>query len=160
MKMPSAGTMQRIGFVTLVFALAFLACAAAYASDVERQIPMIRDTAGSGVTMEVSREGTRQTATAFLTLHNPTVREIEDRIVRIEKLTSRSVVTEISAGTPRRDAGRPESTLASLPPVPEKITVRSVQGFLKGLRDFRKETPAPVGVVAVPELRLGRTDAS
>lgn len=158
--MPSAGTMQRIGFVTLVFALAFLACAAAYASDVERQIPMIRDTAGSGVTMEVSREGTRQTATAFLTLHNPTVREIEDRIVRIEKLTSRPVVTEISVGTPRRDAGRPESSLASLPPVPEEITVRNVQGFLKGLRASRKEKPARAMVVAVPELRIGRADTS
>jgi hypothetical protein len=160
MKIPSAGTVQRIGFVTLAFALAFLACAAAYASDVERQIPLIRDTAGSGVTIEVSREGTRQTATAFLTRHNPTVQEIEDRIVRIVKMTTRSVVTEISAGTPRKDAGRPESTLASMPPASGEITVRSVHGFLKGLRDSRKETPAPVGVVAVPELRLGRTDTS
>ena len=148
--------MQRIGFAALAFALAFLACGAAMASDVERQIPVIRDTAGSGLTMEISREGTRQTATPFLTLHNPTVQEIEDRIVRIVKMTARSAAKEISAGTPRKDAGRPETTLASLPPVSGEITVRSVHGFLKGLRDSRKEKPAPAVVVAVPELRLGR----
>ena len=139
MKISSAGTMQRIGFVTLAFALAFLACAAAYASDVERQIPLIRDTAGSGVTIEVSREGTRQTATPFLTLYNPTIQEIEDRIVRIVKITARSAAKEIPPG---------------------EITVRSMQGFLKGLRASRNETPAPAVVVAVPELRLGMADTS
>jgi hypothetical protein len=43
---------------------------------------------------------------------------------------------------------------------PGEITVRSVQGFLKGLRASRKETPAPAVVVAVPERRLGMADTS
>jgi hypothetical protein len=139
MKIRSAGRGHRIGFAVLAFALAFLACGAAMASDVERQIPMIRDTAGSGLTMEISREGTRQTATPFLTLYNPTIQEIEDRIVRIVKITSRLAEKAIPPG---------------------EITVRSVQGFLKGLRDSRKETPAPAVVVAVPEQRLGMADTS
>jgi hypothetical protein len=148
MKIRSAGRVQRIGFAALAFALAFLACGAAMASDVERQIPVIRDTVGSGLTTEISREGTRQTATPFLTLYNPTVQQIEDRIVKKATVT------------PREDSGRPETTLSSLPPVPGEITVRSVQGFLKGLRASRKEKPAPAVVVAVPERRLGMADTS
>ena len=154
MKIRTAGRVQRIGFA---FALAFLACGAAMASDVERQIPVIRDTAGSGLTTEISREGTRQTATPFLTLYNPTIQGIEDRI---GKKTARLAANEIPTGTPREDSGRPETTLSSLPPVPAEITVRSVQGFLKGLRASRKEKPAPAVVVAIPELRLGRADTS
>ena len=92
------------------------------ASDVEWQIPVIRDAAGSGLTMEISREGTRQTATPFLTLYNPTIQEIEDRIVRIVKMTARSAAKEIP---------------------PEEITVRSVQGFLKGLRDIPEGEAGP-----------------
>jgi hypothetical protein len=157
MKIRTAGRMQRIG---LAFALAFLACGAAMASDVERQIPVIRDTAGSGLTTEISREGTRQAATPFLTLYDPTIQEIEDRIVRIVKKTDRSAAMEIPPGTPPGDSGRPETTLSPLPPIPGEITVRSVQGFLKGLRASRKEKPAPAAVVAVPERRLGKTDTS
>jgi len=135
MKIRTAERVQRIGFT----ALAFLACGAAMASDVERQIPVIRDTTGSGLTTEISREGTRQTATPFLTLHDPTVQEIEDRIVRIVKKTDRSAAKEVPPG---------------------EITVRSVQGFLKGLRASRKEKPAPAVVVAVPERQLGMADTS
>lgn len=174
MKIRTGRRVERIGFAALAFALAFLACGAAMASDVERQIPVIRDTAGSGLTMEISREGTRQTATPFLTLYNPTVQEIEDRIVRIVKITARLSAKEIPpgataagslsriglTGTSREDSGRPETTLSSLPLVPGEITIRSVRGFLKGLRSSRKEKPAPAVVVAVPELRLGRTDIS
>jgi hypothetical protein len=139
MKIRSAGQVERIGFTALAFALAFLACGAAMASDVERQIPVIRDTAGSGLTIGISREGTRQTATPFLILYKPTVQQIEDRIVRIVKITARLAEKEIPPG---------------------EITVRSVQGFVKGLRASRKEMPAPAVVVAVPEQRLGRTDIS
>jgi hypothetical protein len=160
MKIRNAGQVQRIGFAALAFALMFLACGAAMASDIEWQIPMIRDTAGSGLTTEISREGTRQTATPFLTLYNPTIQEIEDRIVRIVKITSRLASKEISNGTPRKHAGLPESTLASPSPVPEEITVRSVQGFVKGMRTSRKEKAAPPVVVAVPERRLGMADTS
>jgi hypothetical protein len=139
MKMRSAGRVPRIGFVLLAFALAFLACGAAYASDVERQIPVVRDTAGSGLTMEISREGTRQTATPFLTLYNPTLQEIEDRIVRLVKMTDRLATKELPS---------------------EEITVRSVKGFLKELRASRKGKPVPAVVVTAPEERLGRTDTS
>jgi hypothetical protein len=139
MKIRSTERVERIGFTALAFALAFLACGAAMASDVERQIPVIRDTAGSGLTIGISREGTRQTATPFLTLYKPTIQEIEDRIVRIVKITARLAEKEIPPG---------------------EITVRSVQGFVKGLRASRKEMPAPAVVVAVPEQRLGRTDIS
>lgn len=154
MKIRRAGRIQRIVFA---FALAFLACGAAMASDVERQIPVIRDTAGSGLTMEISREGTRQTATPFIMLYNPTVQRVEDRIA---KKTTRFAPKEISSGTSREDSRRPETTISSLPPVPGEITIRSVRGFLKGLRSSRKEKPAPAVVVPVPELRLGRTDTS
>jgi len=154
MKIRSAGRVQRIGFA---FALAFLACGAAIASDVERQIPVIRDTAGSGLTTEISREGTRQTATPFLTLYNPTVQRIEDQIA---KKTARSAAKEIPAGTPPEDSGRPETILSSLPPVPGEITIRNVRGFLKGLRASRKEKPVPAVVVAVPEQRFGMADTS
>jgi len=150
-----AGRVQRIGFAALVqrvatvaFALAFLACGAAMASDVERLIPVIRDTAGSGLTTEISREGTRQTATPFLMLSNPTVQRIEDRVAK--KTT----------GTPREFSGRPEITPSSLPPGPGEITVRSVKGILKGLRASRKEKPSPAVVIAAPEQRLGMADTS
>ena len=119
MKMRTDGREQRIGITTLAFALAFLACGGAMASDVERQLPVIRDTAGSGLTTEISREGTRQTATPFLSLYNPTVQEIEDRIVRIVKMTAGSAAKEIPPG---------------------EITVRSARGLLKGLRLGRTDT--------------------
>jgi hypothetical protein len=171
MKMRTAGQVQRNGFAALAFILAFLAGGAALASDVERQIPMTRDTAGSGLTMEISREGTRQTATPFLALNNPSVQRIEDWI---QKKTARLAANEIPSeataegshpqicltGTPREDSGRPETTLSSLPPVPKKITVGSVRGFLKRLRASRKEQPVPAVVVAAPEEHLGRTGAA
>lgn len=174
MKIRNVGRVQRIGFAAFAFSLAFLACGAAMASDVERQIPVIRDTAGSGLTMEISREGTRQTATPFLTLYNPTLQEIEDRIVRIVKITARSAAKEIPpgataagslsrtclTGTPRGGSGQSETTFASSPLVPGEITVRSVVGFLKGLRSSRKEKPVPAVVIAVPEQRLGMADTS
>jgi hypothetical protein len=62
--------------------------------------------------------------------------------------------------TAREDSGRPETTLSSLPPVPKKITVGSVRGFLKRLRASRKEKPVPAVVVAAPEEQLGRTGAA
>jgi hypothetical protein len=152
MKTRSTGRVQRIGFAALAFALPFLACGGAMASDVERLIPVIRDTAGSGLTTEISREGTRQTATPFLMLSNPTVQRIEDRVV---KKTAGSLSPIGLTGTPREDSGRADTTLSSLPPVPGEITVRSVKGILKGLRASRNEKPAPAVVVAVPEQRLG-----
>lgn len=108
MKMRTAGPVQWIGFAALAFALAFLACGAAMASDVERQIPSKATVAGS-------------------------------------------VSGICPAGTPQGDSGRPETSLSSLPPVPEEITVRSVKRFLKGVRASRKEKPVPAVVVAPPE---------
>jgi len=171
MKMRSAGQVQRIGFAALAFSLASLACGAAMASDVERQIPVIRDAAGSGLTMEISREGSRQTATPSLTLNEPTVQRIEDRIAKIvagfaaKEISSEASVTGSVrgiglTGTPREDSGRSEANLSSRPPVPEEITVRSMHGFLKGLRASRKEKPAPAVVVTAPEERLGMADTS
>ncbi|MCR4308763.1 MAG: hypothetical protein NUW14_01885 [Deltaproteobacteria bacterium] len=157
MKMRSAGRAQRTGFVVLAFALAFLVCGTAVASDVERQVPVTRDTAGSGLTMEISRDGARQTATPFITLYNPTVQQIEDRI---GKMIDRVAAKETSSGTPREDSGRLETTLSSLPPLPGEITIRTIRGFLKGLRSSRKEKPAPAVVVPAPELRLGMADTS
>ena len=164
MKMRTAGPVQRIGFaaLALAFALAFLACGAAMASDVERQIPVTRDTAGSGLTLEISREGTRQTATPFLTLNHPTVERIEERVARKavwlaakvtpEKETVPDAVPGIGpTGTPRKDSGQPQTTLSSLPPLPGEITIRNVRNFLKGVRASRKEKPAPAAAVAVPE---------
>jgi len=153
MKTRTAGRVQWIG----IAALAFLACGAAMASDVEWQIPLIRDTEGSGLTMELSREGARRTATPFLTLFNPTVQRIENRIA---KTIAPWAAKEIPSGTSREDSGRPETIQSSLPPVPGEITLRSVQGFLKKIRASLKKKPAPAVVVAGPELRLGRTDPS
>lgn len=158
MKMRTAGRVQQIGMAALAFALALLACGGALASDVERQIPVIRDSDGSALTLEISREGTRQTATPFLTLNTPTVQRIEDRIV---KRAAGSLSPIGLTGTRREDSGRPETTLSSLPPLPGEITIRNVKNFLKkGLRASRKEKPAPAVVVAAPEQRLGRTDTS
>jgi len=157
MKMRTSGRVQRIGRATMVFALAFFAGTAASASDVERRIPVIRDTADSGLTMEISREGNRQTAIPFLTLSNSTAQRIEDRIA---KKTPGADVKEIASGTSREDPGRREATLSSVPPMPEEITIRTVKGFLKGLRSSRKEKPTPAVVAPPPELRLGRTDTS
>ena len=153
MKTRAAGRVQWIG----IAALAFLACGAAMASDVEWQIPLIRDTVGSGLTLEISRDGTRQTATTFLTLFNPTIQRIENRIG--EKIAPWAV-KEFPSCTPRDDSGRSETILSSLPPVPGEITLRSVKGFLKRLRSSLKGKPAPAVVVAGPERRLGRTDTS
>jgi hypothetical protein len=139
MKTRTSERVQRIRVPVLAFALVFLACMDAMGSDVERQIPVIRNAAGSGVSIEISREGTRQTATPFLTLYNPTLQEIEDRICRVVKMTDRSAAKEIPPG---------------------EITVRNAKDFLKGIRTSRKVKPAPAAVVAVPELRLGRTHTS
>lgn len=162
MKMRTAGPV----FAALAFALAFLACATAMASDVERQIPVTRDTAGSGLTLEVTREGTRQTATPFLTLNHPTVERIEERVEKnIARLAAKvtpakETVTDAVpgvalCGTPREDSGQPQTTLSSLPPLPGEITIRNVRNYLKGVRASRKEHPAPTAVVAVPEQRNG-----
>jgi hypothetical protein len=171
MTMRTAGPVQRIGLAALTFALAFLACGAAMASDVERQIPVTRDTAGSGLTLEITREGTRQTATPSLMLNNPTVERIEERIAKkTARLAAKEIPSEATVagsvpgigqtGTPREDSGRPGTSLSWLPPVPEEITVRNVKRFLKELRASRKEKPVPAVVVAPPEQRLGRTDTS
>lgn len=171
MKMRTAGRLQRIGFGALAFSLALLACVSAMASDVERRIPAVRDASGGGLTIEISREGTRQTATPFLTVNAPTVQRIEDRIAKkTAGLAAKGIPSEATAegsncgtdriGTPRNDSGQPEISLSSMPPVPEEITVRSMKGFLKELRASRKEKPAPPVVVAAPESRLERTDTS
>ena len=153
MKSRIAGRVQSIG----IAALAFLAGGAAIASDVEWQIPLIRDSVGSGFTMEISRDGTRQTATPFLTLFDPTAQRIENRIW--EKAAPWAA-KEIPSWTSREDTGRPETFHPSLPPVPREITLRSVKGFLKEIRSSLKKKPAPAVVVAGPELRLGKTDTS
>lgn len=119
MKIRTAERVQRFRFAALAVALVFLACLNAMASDVERQIPVVRDTADSGLTIGITREGTRQTGTPFLTLYNPTLQEIEDRIVRIMKMTAGLAAKEIPPG---------------------EITVRSAQGLLKGLRLGRTDT--------------------
>jgi hypothetical protein len=165
MMMRTAGRVPWIGIAAFssAFVLASLASGGAMASDIERQIPVIRSTAGSGMTLEISREGTRQTATPFLTLNDPDVQRVEKRI---GKMADRLAAKEISpraatpeplslAGTPREDSTRSETILSSLPPVPGEITVRSVKRFLKGLRASRKKKPAPAVAVAVPEQRHG-----
>ena len=171
MKMRTAGRVQRIRFAALAFALVFLACMDAMASDVERQIPVTRDTSGSGLTMEISRDGTRQTATPFLTLNDPTARRIEDRMAKqIDRLGAKKIPSGATVADPvpgmgptgmrQDDSGRPETLDSSMPPMPEEITVRSVKHFLKGLRASRKGKPAPAVVVAPPEQRLGMAATS
>jgi len=169
-KVRTAERVQQFRFVALVFALVFLACIDALASDVERQIPVARDTAGSGLTMEISREGTRQTATPFLAMNDPTAQRIEERITKlIDRLAAKEFPSEatvtgsvpgiVLTGTPREDSARSESALSSLPTVPGEITVRSMKSFLKRLRASRKETPAP-SVAVPPEQRFGSIDTS
>ncbi len=169
--MRSAGRMPTIGSVALAFLFVFPGGGAAVASEVERQIPLIRDRAGSGLTMEISREGTRQTATPFLTLSRPTARRIEDRITKVlfrlaepavpsGEVVADSIPRLAPAGTPREDSGRPQTFLSSLPPLPGEITIRNVRNFLKGLRASRKESPVPAEAAADPEQRVGRADTA
>ena len=153
MKRRLAVPVQWIG----IAAIAFLACGAAMASEVEWRIPLIRDSAGSGMTLEFSREGTRQTATPFLTLFHPTVERIESRIA---EMIAPWVAREIPSRARREDSGRPETFLSSLPRVPAEFTLRSVKGFLKELRSSLRGKPATAVAVAGPELRLGWTDTS
>jgi len=170
MKMRTAGRMQRIGLAALSFILALLACGVAVASDVERQIPVVREPDGSALTLEISREGTRQTTTPFLTLNSPTVQRFEDRIARKAGRLAEEIPSEATiagslsgiglTGTPRKDSGRPETGISSRSPVNEEITVRSVKRFLKGLRASRKEKQVPAVVVAPPEQRLGMAGTS
>jgi len=130
-----------------------------------------RDTAGSGMAMEISREGTRQTATPFFMLNDPSVQRIEERIgKKIDGLGAKEIPSEATVadsapgicptGTTREDPGPPETSLSSLPPVPEKITFRSVKRALKRLRASRKDQPVPAAVVAPPEQQPGRIDAA
>ena len=171
MKVRTAGRVQQIRFVALAFALVFLACMDAMAADVERQIPVVRDAAGSGVTVEISREGSRQTATPFLTVNKPTVRRIEERVgMLIDRLAAKGISPEAvtpdalsrigRTGTPREDSARSDAALPSPPPAPKEVTARSVKNFLGELRAFRKEKPAPAFVVASPERRLGMADTA
>ena len=152
MKIRKAGQVKRAGCAALCLALLFLACGAAMASDVERQIPVIRDSAGSGMTIEITREGNRETATPFLTLNDTTGRRIQDRIT---KRIDRFAEQEIPAATVKEGAGRPRTTVSSLPLVPGEITIKGLKGFLKGLRSSRKEKPAPSVADPAPEMRLG-----
>jgi hypothetical protein len=168
MMIQRAGRVPMIGLAVLAFVLALLVCGAAIASEIERQIPMLEDTTGSGVTMEISRDGSRRTATPFLTVSEPAVQRIEDRIAkitaRLEAMSTPSEETVADAvpriglgGTPREDSGPAQTTLSSLPPLPGEITIRNVRNFLKGVRATRKERPAPAAVAAVaavPEQRL------
>jgi hypothetical protein len=172
MKMRSAGRVRRIGFA---FALAFLACGAAMASDVERQIPVIRDETGSDVSVEIQSEGSRSTARPCLYASKETVERVTDRIggkidawkasnagagsSAIDDGTSEPAASPCSIETLRRRAAGAKVSRTVVPD-PAEITVRSVRGFLKGLRASRKEKPAPAVVVAVPELRLGMADTS
>jgi hypothetical protein len=121
--------------------------------------------------VEISREGTHQTATPFLTLNDPTVQRIEDRIEHLaarwavkmtlaEETVADAVPRIVLGGTPREDSGPPQTTLSSLPPLPGEITIRNVRNFLKGVRASRKEKPAPAAAVAVPEQRFGMADIS
>ena len=169
--MRSAGRVLLVGISAVAFVFAFLACGAAVASDVERQIPVIRDTSGSGLTVEISREGTRQTATPFLTLSEPTVQRVEERIAKItDRLAAKMTAADVTvansvprdglSGTPGEGSAQPQTTLSSLPPLPGEITIRNVRNFLKGVRAYRKEKPVPPAVVAVPEQRLGMADIS
>ena len=164
MKMRTSGRVRQVRRAALAFSLGVLACGDAMASDVERQIPLTRDRAGSGLTIEISREGTRQTATPFLTLNYPTVQRIEERIaMKTYRFLAKELPPEEPVacpapgigltGTPRVDFGRPETNLSSLPPVPGEITARNVRTFLKGLRASWRKTPAPSAVVAPPEQR-------
>ena len=169
-----AAWVPMIGVSAPALALAFLACGAAMASDVERQIPLTRDTAGSGLTLEISREGIRQTATPFLTLNYPTVERIEERVAeKTARLAAKGILFKEPVagsvpgigltGTPRGDSMQPGATLSSSSqhPVPEEITVRNVKRFLKGLRASRKEKkPVPAVVTEPPEQRIGIADAS
>ena len=169
--MRTAERVQRLRFVALAFALVFLACMNAMAADVERQIPVIRDTAGSGVTVEISREGSRRTATPFLKVNKPTVQRIEERIGNlIDRLAAKGISPETVTpdalsrigltGTPREDSERSDASLSSPPPAPKEVTVRSVKNYLEELRASRKEKPAPAAVVAPPEQRLGMSDTA
>jgi len=171
MKTRTAGRVQQNRIVALAFALVILACMDAMASDVERQIIVTRDTAGSGLTMEISREETRRTATPVLTLNNPTVQRIGERISKkIARLAAKEIPSEATVagsvpwigltGGPRGDSGRPETGVSSMAPVPEEITARSVKSFLKGLRASRTEKKGPSVVTAPPEQRLGMVDTS
>ena len=167
-----AAWVPMIGVSAPALALAFLACGAAMASDVERQIPLTRDTAGSGLTLEISREGIRQTATPFLTLNYPTVERIEERVAeKTARLAAKGILFKEPVagsvpgigltGTPRGGSMQPGATLSSLHPVPEEITVRNVKRFLKGLRTSRKgKKPVPAVVTEPPEQRIGIADAS
>lgn len=171
MKMRSVGRVQQHGFVALAFALAFLASGVAAASDVERQIPVIEDSTGSGLSMEISRDGTRQTVTPALALYAPAIQRIEDRVARkITQLAAKEIPAGAIApdslsrtslsGAPSDNSKRPETALSSLPALPGEITIRSMRHFLKGLRASRKEKPAPAVAVEVPEQRLGMVDTS
>lgn len=171
MKMRTFGQVRQRGFSALAFTLAFLITGVAVASDVERQIPVIKDSAGSGVSMEISQEGTRQTVTPALTLNNPTLQRIEDRVARkITQLAAKGIPAGAIApdslsrigvsGTPSDNSKRPETALSSLPALPGEITIRSMRHFIKGLRASRKEKPSPAVVAEVPEQRLGMVDTS
>lgn len=157
METPAAGRTPRIAFAALAFAVAFLASGAAVAADVERRIPVVRDAAGSDVTVEISREGTRQTATPVLAVSGATVERIEDRIAR--------KVAELA----RHEIPSAATVVGSLPEIgpngtpgkdPGEITARGVRAFLKRLQASRKERPMPAAVVAVPPQRLGMADPS
>ena len=182
MKIRSAGRAQRIGFAALVrrlgapaFALVFIACGAAMASDVERRIPVVRDGAGSDVSVEIQSEGSRSAARPCLYAGKETVERMTDRIggkidgwkasgagagsSAIDVGTSELAASPCSIETlRRRAAGAKVSRTAA--PGPAEITVSSVRGFLKGLRSSRKEKPAPAVVVTAPEERLGMADIS
>jgi len=175
MKIRAIGRVQRIGFAALAFTLVFLACGAATASELDRRIPVIRDETGSDVSVEIQGEGSRSTARPCVYASEETVERVTDRMggkIDAWKASNAGAessatydVTSVPAASPcsietlrRRAAGAKVSRAAV--PEPGEITVRSAQGFLKGLRASRKQKPAPAAAVAVPELRLGRTGAS
>ncbi len=93
-----------------------------FAAEVTREIPVARDRGGSECTVEITRDGARQTATPTASITEPTLERIAGQI---EERTGIDLRQGDSLAKTFRSAGIPEG----------EITARDAKAMLRELRD-------------------------
>jgi hypothetical protein len=122
---------------TFVAVLALLVFRSAFGDELRREIPVVRDGAGSVGTVTISRDGARQSAAPSAWLAKPTV----DRAVeRVEKATGVDLRRDANPRHLSGAAGPPPCRPAD--PDPGEITARDAARSLKALREALKSRRA------------------
>ncbi len=166
MKTQTGGRLPQIGTLFVAFAFACLAAVSVFAGEIEREIPVLHDGAGSRLTVDISREGTRQTATPCLLLTEGSMARASKRVHENAGTTASgepSTSAQDRIGSIRETVrDRIDQARLSHPDieVPKEITARSVRKLFRSVRASLKERQAvakapPAAPAHAPEERIG-----